>query len=85
MNTKMAEDIEKSEMKTPPIAGPVDKIVVPTINPSSVKTKENNFFTFVVEDLRVGIFRINQPIGAPRTEIKIMIVTTRARDSIKRV
>ena len=51
MNTKMAEDIEKSEMKTPPIAGPVDKIVVPTINPSSVKTKENNFFTFVVEDL----------------------------------
>jgi hypothetical protein len=85
MNTKMAEDIEKSEIKTPPIAGPVDKIVVPTINPSKVKTKENNFFTFVVEDLLVGIFRINQPIGAPRTEIKIMIVTTRAKDSMGRV
>ncbi len=47
----MADEIEKREIKTPPIAGPVDKIVVPTIKPSSVKTKENNFFTFVVEAL----------------------------------
>jgi len=47
----MDDEIEKREIKTPPIAGPVDKIVVPTIKPSSVKTKENNFLTFVVEAL----------------------------------
>jgi hypothetical protein len=47
----MADEIEKREIKTPPIAGPVDKIVVPTIKPSSVKTNENNFFTFVVDAL----------------------------------
>lgn len=81
----MADEIEKREIKTPPIAGPVERIVVPTIKPSSVKTKENNFFTFAVEALCVGIFRINQPIGAPRTETKIMAVTTRAKDSIRRV
>jgi hypothetical protein len=47
----MDDEIEKREIKTPPIAGPVDKIVVPTINPISVKTNENNFFTFVVDAL----------------------------------
>ena len=82
MNTKIAEVIEKRAIKTPPIAGPVANIVTPTINPSKVKTKENNFLIVVVEGLCVGIFRTNQPIGAPITDTKIIIVTTRASDSI---
>ena len=81
----MADEIEKSEINMPPIAGPVERIVVPTIKPSKVNTKENNFLTFEVDALCVGIFRINQPIGAPRTEIKSMTVTNSASDSIRQV
>jgi hypothetical protein len=65
------------------MAGPVIKIVDPTINPNSVKTNETNFLKVVVDCLWVGILRISHPIGAPNIEIKIMMVTRRASDSIK--
>jgi hypothetical protein len=39
----------------------------------------------VVDCLLVGIFNTRKPTGAPKIEIRIIIVTTRARDSISLV
>jgi hypothetical protein len=75
--------IEIIAITTPPIAGPDISIEVPIIKPKSVKINDVIFLIIVVDGLRVGIFRIAQPIGAPKSEIKIMIVTNRARDSIR--
>ena len=82
MNTSIDVVIEKIEITTPPIAGPVLRIVRPSISPKSVKTNAANFLVFVVDRLSVGILRISQPIGAPSIEIKIITETTRAKDSI---
>jgi len=82
MNTKIAAAIERTAISKPPIAGPVSKIVVPTIKLSNVNTKEEIFLIFVESGLCVGIFNINQPIGAPKIEIRIIKVTSSASDSM---
>ena len=70
----------------PIIFAPIELVLiiikVPTINPKSVKINDVIFLIIVVDGLRVGIFRIAQPIGAPKTEINIIIVTSRASDSM---
>ena len=83
MNTNIAELIENSAITTPPTAGPVSKIDVPTIKPIKVNIKDINFLNMVVDCLLVGIFNIRKPMGAPKIEIKIIMVTTKARDSTK--
>lgn len=83
MNTNIAELIENSAITTPPIAGPVSKIDVPTIKPIKVNINDANFLNMVVDCLLVGIFKIRKPMGAPKIEIKIIMVTTKARDSTK--
>jgi hypothetical protein len=35
----------------------------------------------VVDCLRVGIFKIRKPMGAPKIEIRIIMVTSKASDS----
>jgi hypothetical protein len=85
INTNIAEPIENNAINTPPIAGPVSKIDVPTIRPTKVNINDINFLNIVVAGFVVGIFKTRKPIGAPRIEIKIIIVTTRARDSISLV
>jgi len=82
MNTKIAAPIENSAINTPPIAGPVSKIEVPTIKPIKVNMNEINFLNMVVDCLLVGIFNTRKPMGAPKIETKIIMVTSRARDSI---
>ena len=72
-------------MITPPTAGPVSKIDVPTIKPIKVNINDANFLNMVVDCLLVGIFKIRKPMGAPKIEIKIIMVTTKARDSISLV
>ena len=83
MNTNIAELIENSAITTPPTAGPVSKIDVPTIKPIKVNINAINFLNMVVDCLLVGIFNIRKPMGAPKIEIKIIMVTTKARDSTK--
>jgi hypothetical protein len=83
MNTNIAELIENSAITTPPTAGPVSKIDVPTIKPIKVNINDANFLNMVVDCLLVGIFKIRKPMGAPKIEIKIIMVTTKARDSTK--
>jgi hypothetical protein len=83
MNTNIAELIENSAITTPPTAGPVSKIDVPTIKPIKVNINDANFLNMVVDCLLVGIFNIRKPMGAPKIEIKIIMVTTKARDSTK--
>ena len=83
MNTKIAAPIENSAINTPPTAGPVSKIDVPTIKPINVNINDANFLNMVVDCLLVGIFNIRKPTGAPKIEIKIIMVTTKARDSTK--
>ena len=85
MNTNIAELIENSAITTPPTAGPVSKIDVPTIKPIKVNINDANFLNMVVDCLLVGIFNTRKPTGAPKIEIRIIIVTTRARDSISLV
>ena len=85
MNTKIAAPIENSAINTPPIAGPVSKIDVPTIKPIKVNIKDINFLNMVVDCLRVGIFKIRKPMGAPKIEIRIIMVTSKASDSISLV
>jgi len=51
MNTKIAAAIERTAINKPPIAGPVSKIVVPTIKLNRVNTNEAIFFAAVVEGL----------------------------------
>jgi hypothetical protein len=82
INTNIAEPIENIAITTPPTAGPVSRIDVPTINPTKVNMKAINFLNIVIAGFLVGIFKRRKPIGAPKIEIKIIIVTTRARDSI---
>jgi len=82
MNTKIAAPIENSAINIPPIAGPVSKIEVPTIKPIKVNMNEINFLNMVVDCLLVGIFNTRKPMGAPKIETKIIMVTSRARDSI---
>ena len=83
INTNIAELIENSAITTPPTAGPVSKIDVPTIKPINVNINDANFLNMVVDCLLVGIFNIRKPMGAPKIEIKIIMVTTKARDSTK--
>jgi len=81
MNTKIAVPIENNAIKTPPTAGPVSKIEVPTIKPIKVNINDINFLNMVVAGLLVGIFNTRKPMGAPNIEIKIIKVTSRASDS----
>lgn len=82
MNTKIAAPIENNAINTPPTAGPVSKIDVPTMKPIKVNINDINFLNMVVAGLLVGIFSTSKPMGAPKIEIKIIMVTTKARDSI---
>jgi hypothetical protein len=82
MNTKIDAPIEKSAITTPPTAGPVSKIDVPTMKPTKVNMNAINFLNMVVDCFLVGIFNTNQPIGAPKIETKIIMVTKSARDSM---
>ena len=82
INTNIAELIENSAITTPPTAGPVSKIDVPTIKPIKVNMNDINFLNIVVDCLLVGIFNTRKPIGAPKIEIRIIMVTSKARDSI---
>jgi len=63
----------------------VSKIDVPTIKPIKVNINDISFLNIVVAGLLVGIFNTRKPIGAPKIEIRIIMVTTRARDSISLV
>ncbi len=81
MNTKMAAPIENNASNNPPTAGPVSKIDVPTIKPIKVNINEINFLNMVVVGLLVGIFNTRKPMGAPKIEIKIIMVTSKASDS----
>ena len=45
----MAEPIENKAISTPPIAGPVSKIDVPTINPIKVNINAISFLNMVVD------------------------------------
>ena len=45
----MAEPIENTAITTPPIAGPVSKIEVPTMKPTKVNMKAINFLNIVVD------------------------------------
>ena len=81
INTNIAELIENSAITTPPTAGPVSKIDVPTIKPIKVNINDANFFNMVVDCLRVGIFKTRKPMGAPKIEISIIMVTSKASDS----
>ena len=81
MNTKIAAPIENNAINTPPNAGPVSKIDVPTIKPINVNINDINFLNMVVDCLRVGIFKIRKPMGAPKIEIRIIMVTSKASDS----
>jgi hypothetical protein len=83
INTNIAKPIENNAITTPPTAGPVSKIDVPTIKPIKVNINDISFLNIVVEDFLVGIFKTRRPIGAPKIEIKIIMVTTRARDSMR--
>jgi hypothetical protein len=85
MNTKIAAPIENNAINTPPIAGPVSKIEVPTIKPIKVNMNEINFLNMVVDGLLVGIFNTSKPMGAPKIETKIIMVTSKARDSMSLV
>ena len=69
-------------MITPPTAGPVSKIDVPTIKPIKVNINDISFLNIVVKGFLVGVFNTNKPIGAPKIDTRIIMVTTRARDSI---
>ena len=81
----MAEPIENKAISTPPTAGPVSKIDVPTINPIKVDINAISFLNMVVDCFAVGIFKTSKPMGAPKIETKIIMVTSKARDSINLV
>ena len=49
MNTKTALPIENSAIITPPTAGPVNKIDVPTMKPIRVNMNDINFLNIVVD------------------------------------
>ena len=62
--------------------GPMSKIRVLTIKATKVDMKAISFLNMVVDCFWVGIFNINKPIGAPKTETRIIMVTNSARDSM---
>ena len=82
INTKIAEPIANNAISKPPIGGPISKIRVPTVKATNVNMNAINFLNIVVPGLLVGIFNTRKPIGAPKIEIRIIMVTTRARDSM---
>ena len=43
--------MENTAITTPPIAGPVNKIDVPTMNPTKVNMKDMSFLNIVVDCL----------------------------------
>ena len=82
MKTNTAEPIENNAMSITTNGGPMSKIRVLTIKATKVDMNAINFLNIVVDCFWVGIFNTNKPIGAPKTETKIIMVTKSARDSM---